>query len=195
MRLLDRLVGKKQFQLVEVVELTSVDIFTNSLAQVRALIRQNAIPTLGANVDKLTAEAWDMILEFMEFSLHLADRIAFNALGPEKRIIFMDKLLLSVAFNLAGSMLQKASDDERYAFVGSFTGHYGKRVAFYGTLQLASGGEASLRGTLFWEAAKVIANACCPNDPSLARLILSVNLGQCIEGVTNLAVRLAEVRD
>lgn len=68
MGLLNRLFGKKQFQLVEVVELTSLEIFANAVAQVRAIIQQNALPALGSNPDEFKKEAWNIIFELVIFS-------------------------------------------------------------------------------------------------------------------------------
>jgi hypothetical protein len=98
MGLLDRFFGKKQphlaekqLQLAEVVELTSLAVMANCTTQVRAIIHQNTmLPTLGSNPDEFNKDAWDIVLELIAFSLHLADRIAFNAVGPEKRSLFMD---------------------------------------------------------------------------------------------------------
>jgi len=104
---------EKLFLLVEVVELTSIDIFANSVAQVRAIIQQNAISTLGSSPDKFNKEAGILLLELVILSLHLADRIAFNAVGPEKRSRFMDALESSVSSNLAQSLLSKDATSER----------------------------------------------------------------------------------
>lgn len=195
MGVLDRLFGKKQFQLVEVVEFTSMEIFTNSVAQVRAIIRQNAIPTLGSDPDELNKEAWNIVLELMAFSLHLADRIAFNAVGPEKRSQFMDALIDSASSNLVQSILTDTSSEARQHFRRRFLTLYGERSGFYAPLQLPSGGEARLKGTLFWEAAKGVANAYFPDDAVSATLTLSINFGLCVEGLKNLRTRLAGVRD
>lgn len=195
MGLFDRLFGKKQFDLVEIVELTSMEIFANSIAQVRAIIRQNAIPTLGSNPDQLNKEAWDIILELVAFSLHLADRIAFGAVGPQKRSRFMDTLLSSVSSNLAESIISDTSCEARQQFQRRFLGLYEERSVFYSPLELPSGGKAPLKGTLFWEAAKGVANACFPADTASATLILSVSFSQCARGVKDLSARLAGVRN
>jgi hypothetical protein len=191
----DRLSGEKQFLLLELVELTSIDIFTNSVAQVRAIIRQNVMPTLGSDADDLNKEAWDIILELMAFSLHLADRIAFNAVGPEKRSRFMDALVGSVSSNLVQSLLTDTSSEARQRFERRFLALYEERSVLYAPLQLPSGGEAPLKGTLFWEAAKGVANAHFPSDTASATLILSISFGQCVGGVDDLSARLAGVRD
>jgi hypothetical protein len=195
MRLFDHLFGKKQFDLVEVVELTSVEIFANSAAQVRAIVRENDLPTLGSNPDELNKEAWDIILELVAFSLHLADRIAFNAVGPQKRSRFMDALIGSVSSNLAQSILTDTSSEARQRFQRGFLALHQERTNFYSPLQVPAGGETPVKGTLFWEAAKGVANAYFPGDTASATLILSISFGQCVEGVGELSARLAGVRD
>ena len=195
MGLLDHLFGKKQFQLVEVIELTSMEIFANSMAQVRAIIQQNAIPALGSNPNRFNKEAWDIILDLMVFSLHLADRIAFGAVGPQKRSRFMDALLISVSSNLAQSIFEDATQEARQRFQRHFLSLYGERSDFYAPLQLPSSGEEPLKGTLFWEAAKRVANTFFPDDAASATLMLSIIFGQCLHGLKDLRVRLIGVRD
>jgi hypothetical protein len=194
MGLLDRLFGKKQLQLVEVVELTSAEVSTNCIAQVRAIIRQNILSTLGSNPDEFNKEAWNIVLELMALSLHLADRIAFNAVGPEKRSRFMDALLGSVSSNLGQSILTDTSSETRQRFQRHFLTLYDERIGSYAPLQVSSDGEASVKGTLFWEAAKGVANIYFPNDEAAATLILSVTFGLCMEGVKDLGARLAAVQ-
>ncbi len=187
---------KESVQLVEVVELTSVNIFANSVAQVRALIQQKAISTLGSNRDEFTNESWELLFELVAYSLHLADRIAFNAVGPEKRSRFMDALDSSVSSNLAqANLTDDATSEARQQFQSSFLSFYGERSAFYAPLQLPSGGKAPLQGTLFWEAAKVAADAHFPDDATGATLILSISFSQCMNGVEDLGARLTGVRD
>jgi hypothetical protein len=192
MGLLDRFFGKKQLQLVEVVELTSVELMAHCVGQVRAIIRENTFPTLGSNPDEFNTEAWYIVLELMAFSLHLADRIAFNVVGPEKRSRFMDALLISVSFNLAQSIPTDTSSEARQRFQGQFVTLYNDRTGLYAPLRLHDGEGGPLAGTLFWEAAKVVADEHFPNDVS-ARLGLSINFGLCVEGVKDLSARLVAV--
>lgn len=181
--------------LVEVVELTSVEIFANSIAQVRAIVRQNAIPTLGSNPDELKNEAWDIIIELIAFSLHLADRIAFGAVGAQKRSRFMDALLSSISSNLAQSITSDTSPEARQQFRRRFFGLYDERSFLYSQMQFPSNGKAPLKGTLFWEAAKGAANAYFPDDTASATLFLSVSFGQCVAAVGDLSPRLVGMRD
>jgi len=183
---------EKQFQLVEVVELTSIDIFANSVAQVRAIIQQNAIPTLGSSPDKFKKEAGILLLELVILSLHLADRIAFNAVGPEKRSRFMDALESSVSSNLAQSLL--ATSEHKQLFRDHFLALYEERRKFYAPLKIPSGEVTAFKGTLFWEAAKGVADAYFPDDAASATLFLSTSFGQCMNGVKDLSVRLAGLK-
>jgi hypothetical protein len=203
MGLLDRFFGKKQphlaekqLQLAEVVELTSLAVMANCTTQVRAIIHQNTmLPTLGSNPDEFNKDAWDIVLELIAFSLHLADRIAFNAVGPEKRSLFMDALLGSTSFHLTQSILTDTSSEARQRFQTGFLTLYGERTGFYAPLQIPSDGEAPVKGTLFWEAAKGVANAYFPNDVAAATLILSIRFGACVDGLKDLSARLAAVHD
>ena len=185
---------EKLFLLVEVVELTSIDIFANSVAQVRAIIQQNAISTLGSSPDKFNKEAGILLLELVILSLHLADRIAFNAVGPEKRSRFMDALESSVSSNLAQSLLSKDATSERI-FRDQFLALYEERRKFYAPLELPSGEVTAWEGTLFWEAAKGVASAYFPDDAVSMTLFLSPSFSQCMNGVEDLSVRLAGLPD
>ena len=187
---------EKLFLLVEVVELTSIDIFANSVAQVRAIIQQNAISTLGSSPDKFNKEAGILLLELVIFSLHLADRIAFNAVGPEKRTRFMDALDSSVSSNLAESLLTKeASSKAKQLLQDHFLALYEERQAVYAPLELPSGEVTAWEGTLFWEAAKGVASAYFPDDAVSMTLFLSPSFSQCMNGVEDLSVRLAGLPD
>lgn len=84
MNLLNSLFGKKQLHLRNVVELTSEEIFRNSLGQVRTLIRQNVIRELGSDPAVFTQKAWTIVLELMVLHLFLADCIAYGNVGSQK---------------------------------------------------------------------------------------------------------------
>jgi hypothetical protein len=195
---LDRFFDRKKFQPVEeqissfimVAEFTSIEIFTNSVTQVRDIIRQNVISTLGSKPDEFNKDAWDIVLELIVFSLHLADRIAFNVLGPEKRDQFIDALVDSVSSNLAQSIIKDTTSSEtRQRFQRSVLTLYNERTRFYAPLQIPSDGEAPLKGNLFWEAAKGVTNAYFPNDVA-ALSILYGSFGSSMESVKDLSARL-----
>lgn len=75
----------------------------------------------------------------------------------------------------------------------NFLALYDDRTHSYAPLRLDDG-EGPAKGTLFWEAAKVVADKHFPNDV-LATLSLSINFGLCVEGVKELSARLAAVHD
>jgi hypothetical protein len=107
----------------------------------------------------------------------------------------MDTLVDSVSSNLAQSVLPGATSEAKQDFQRYFITLYGERSAFYAPLQIQSGAEAPLQGTLFWEAAKSVANAYFPDNAASATINLSVGFGLCLEGIKGLRVRLAETRD
>jgi hypothetical protein len=194
---LDRFFGRKKFQPVEeqissfimVAEFTSIEIFTNSVTQVRDIIRQNVISTLGSKPDEFNKDAWDIVIELIVFSLHLADRIAFNVLGPEKRDQFIDALVDSVSSNLAQSIIKDTTSSEtRQRFQRSVLTLYNERTRFYAPLQISSKGEGP-KGDLFWEAAKGVKNAYFPNDVA-AFWILYGSFASSMESVKDLSARL-----
>jgi hypothetical protein len=193
--LFDSLFGKT-IPLAEAIELTSVDVFASSVAQVQTLIGHQALPEeLGTNPDELNETAWSLTFELMVFSLHLADRIAFGVLGAVGRPKFMDALLSSVASKLASSILTDASQDAQSQFHSSFQQLYNDRVTFYAELAFPSGGDAPLRGTLFWEAAKLCAKQVFPQHESKATIMLSIAFGSTVQAVKNLKGRLAHIAE
>jgi hypothetical protein len=107
----------------------------------------------------------------------------------------MDTLVDSVSSTLAQSVLPGATSEAKQDFQRYFITLYGERSAFYAPLQIQSGAEAPLQGTLFWEAAKSVANAYFPDNAASATINLSVGFGLCLEGIKGLRVRLAETRD
>jgi len=184
----------EQFQLGEVVEFTSMMIFANCLGCVRGIINNNGIPVLGSDPDDLNKDARELLLEFIALSLHLADRIAFNIIGSEKRNLFIDELLSSVSSNLAESLLKKdVRAEAKQFFQNKFLLLYSQRSEFYAPLRLGIGEKPPLEGTLFWEAAKDVADAYFPDDS--AWMILYPIFRQCTHGVKDLDVRLTGVRD
>lgn len=196
MGLFGRLFGKKM-PLVEAVELTSVGIFVNAFSQVRALVSSNPgfAQTLGTTPDSLNRAGWDLVFELMAFTLHLADRVAFGALGPERRARFIDALLQSVSTNLANSLLEYPSLETRAQFEQSFLDLYAERTQFYAGLGFPSGKDAPLQGTLFWEAAKLCASRHLPTHGGEATLALVARIGSCIEALGDLRGRLSRLAD
>jgi hypothetical protein len=128
--------------------------------------------------------------------MHLADRIAFAELGPERRSRFMDRLVATISHHLADSIFANKSDEIKESFRQDFLQLYGKRQEFYATLALAPAAQdAPLKGTLFWEAAKLTADTYFPDDAGSATLALMVVFGQCPNAVKDVEARLAQVTD
>ncbi len=103
----------------------------------------------------------------------------------------MDALESSVSSNLAQSLLSKDATSERI-FRDHFLALYEERRSFYAPLKIPSGEVTAFKGTLFWEAAKGVADAYFSDDAASATLFLSTSFGQCKNGVKDLSVRLVQ---
>jgi hypothetical protein len=192
--LLKRVFGRR-IPLVQAVELTSVEVFGTSMGQVRGLIAaQGLTESLGTNPDELNRTAWDLILELMIFSLHLADRIAFDVLGSDRRAKFMDALVASVASNLASSILADKSEHAQRDFEGHFIQLCNVRTTFYAPLSLHASG-APLKGTLFWEAGKLAAAEHFSGNAPTAALLLPLAFGGCVSALKELRGRLEQLAE
>lgn len=186
MGLIKRFFANKM-SMIEIVELVSMQSFSHALDRVRGLINNKIFPeAIGTDPDVLNSTAWELVLELMAFTLHLADRIAFNALDPQRRDRFVDALLESVSSNLSTSILKNASLTEMKAFEINFLNLYNDRSLFYAPLPIPADSEAPLRGTLFWEAGKECASRMFPGD-SEAPLLLPLVFGYCIGAVKDLS--------
>lgn len=193
MNLLNSLFGKKQLHLRNVVELTSEEIFRNSLGQVRTLIRQNVIRELGSDPAVFTQKAWTIVLELMVLHLFLADCIAYGNVGSQKCSRFMNALLAAVSSGLS-TVFGCNTVEAKLEFERNFLSRYNHRCSFYATLSLDNGREESAGGELIWEAAQGIASEFFPDETG-ATLVLAFILGQCLDGLKDLRVRLLEARD
>lgn len=194
MKLLNSLFGKKQLQLRDVVELTSEEIFRNSLGQVRTLIQQNVISELGSDPAVFTQKAWTIVLELMVFHLYLADCIANGNVGSQKCSRFMRALLATVPSGLS-TVFGCNTLEAKLEFERDFLSRYNHRCSFYVSLSLTGDSKESPKGWLFWEAAQGMASEFFPDHEAGATIVLSVILGQCLPGLKDLRVRLLEARD
>jgi hypothetical protein len=195
MGMLDRLFGRR-VPLGEVVELTSISLFGNAVAQARGLIQAEALPeALGTDPQALNQTAWDLVLELVAFSLHWCDRVSFAVLGPAQRATFMDTLVSSVTSNLAGTILTDRSIEAEARFRRSFLELYSMRQNAYAECAVAAEEGAPLKGTLFWEAAKLVAARLFPEDPAGATLVLPVAFASCPKALTDLRGRLQGLGD
>lgn len=195
MEFLDRLLGTKNLTLAAVVEETSLHIFGNSVAQIRALMRSKAIETLGDEPDQLNDHGWILFQELIVFSLHLADRIAFGAVGPERRSRFVEALEGAVVGHIAKGALADPSPEATRQFAVKFQSLMMRRTQTYAGFPLAAPGAQSLKGTLLWEAAKAIAGERFPQDVARATLALPGSLSLCLQPLGDLSKTLKRVRD
>jgi hypothetical protein len=194
--LLKKRVFGRRIPLVEAVELTSVEIFGTSMGAVQGLIPLRSFSgSLGTNPDELNRTAWDLILELMIFSLHLADRIAFDVLGSDRRAKFMNALVANVTYNLASTLTDKSEHAQR-DFEAYFIQLCNVRTTSYAPLGVHASG-APLKGTLFWEAGKLAAAEHFSEDAPTVALILPLTLtfGACVGALKELRGRLEQLAD
>ena len=143
---------------VEVAELTGLRIINNSVVQVRDLITNQDFPEiLGADPDLFNDSSWELSHELIAFTIHIADRITLNIFGPKGRSLFMDILLDSIISNLSSSILQDDSSEKAIVFKRQFLNLVVERTKYYSTLEIHSGDDAPMKGTLFWEAGRLCA--------------------------------------
>lgn len=198
MGLFDRFLKRKSLTLLEVVELTSVEIFANAVSIVRGLIDSKSfVDVLGANPDRFNKAAWEIVMEIVVLSLHLADRIAFNTVGQDQRSKFVDELGISVISNLSASLLRVDSPDMRSRFAESvleLDDTRSQTLAHCSSLAPEHG--APLEGTLFYETAKLVATEhFAVTEDFLTTMHLCAAFAQSLNGGRNLQPRLAAVRD
>lgn len=170
MGFLDRLFGTKSLTLAALVDETSLRVVANSVAQIRVLVRGKDIKALGDDVDQLNDQGWRLLLEFVVFSLHLADRIALGAVGPDRRSRFVEALEQAVVGHIAEGGLADPSPKARTQLAGGFRRLFMRRTHAYGALVLPAPKAQALKGTLFWEAAKALAGEHFPHEAAGATL-------------------------
>jgi hypothetical protein len=90
------------------------------------------------------------------FALHVLDRRAFRALGPFKRRVFMDAVLLGVAHDLATTGWR---NEEVRTDWNTFQGVFSRHSALFPDRGVTS------KGTLFWEFAKSVALESAESNP------------------------------
>jgi hypothetical protein len=183
MKFLDRFRRRKQpsIDVTDVVLRASVEVHRKALYFVQEMIRGGvAKQTLGSNPGKLNRNSRDLFLEFVVFYLHLIDRSAFEILGPEQRSVFMDLLLENVSHAL-GSTLVGDSADSQDRLPLHFLELYSTRSALYAQFLVAnSGPDGTVKGTLFWEAAKGLTETHFPNNTA-ALVSLHTDLLLCLD--------------
>jgi hypothetical protein len=191
---LDRLLGRR-LSLSEVVERTSIGTFLNAHAQVHSLVASRAFPAvLGTDSLLLNKAAWDLVVELLAFTVHLADRIAAHVLSPPLRRGFRDRLLESVSSNLSISILKGAPREDHADFRTRFVELCDRRADAYGTLPVPEVGAAPVTGTLFWEAGRQCARRLFDGDMT-ATLRLPLVFGRCMDAVKDLRGQLLHVAD
>ena len=118
----------------------------------------------------LTSLAW----EVLAFELHLTDRRILSTLGASARAPFMDALCAALAQRLG-----PPRDVE-------LQNVYNKRQQFYRRFPklYAEDGE-SLKGTLFWEFAKMLAAAYAESNPT-AIMAISISGMSLFESVNDM---------
>jgi hypothetical protein len=120
---------------VEIIELTGLGIFQNSVTQICELISNKDFPeVLGTDPDSLNDDGWKLTLELIAFSIHLADRITINIPDFKGRSLFMDALLDNVITNLSSSILEDDSPEKTISFQRQFLNLVNERSKFYSFL-------------------------------------------------------------
>jgi hypothetical protein len=151
-----------------------------------ALVGDNS----SALTDEVAARGW---AEMLVFAFHLTDRIALRQLGNEQRAAYMDDLFEAVG---------RRSDA---TLACSLRELYNERLLFFQSCKMPSGKQsANLKGTLFWEFAKLMASPCHYADPVYANWnpvstvkvgIWAMELWVAVVDVFDDAFKLANIRN
>lgn len=195
MGLIDKFFGKKSMSFVEVVELTSVDMFANALSQVESLIENNVFSSvLGTDPKKFNKAAYDLVVDLMSFSLHLADRCAFNNLSPIRREKFINELMMSVSDNLSQTLLRNFPSEKQLEFRFSFLRFYSSRAEILAKFDIPEKDDPFTLGGVFAEAAELSATDMFTSDAESIFTLTFVFAG-CLNGIKNLHLRLGLIAD
>jgi len=130
-------------------------------------------------------------LQFICLFMSISDRIAFGSLGDEKRSLFIDNLILSVAKHLFNKSLEEVDDSNIASKISSFIDSWNVFQGNYGNCKsMIADKDESPKDTLFWEFSKNITALIDKND--LAAMMEIMFLIIRVVGILQIANLLEE---
>jgi hypothetical protein len=194
--ILDRLMGRSRPTLVAATEEVAARMLGNALGQVRLLIRTYGLTHLGTDPEKPSEDGWALADEMLALSLHVADRIAFTSVGPEKRDRVMDSLEQLVPFYVAQLIPDRGSSEPSREYETYFAALLHRRTEAYCGYPIDAPKADGVDGTLFWEAAKLMVSEYLGGDPRSVVVLSTVLVQQLeLEPLRSLGKTLRSVSD
>ncbi len=108
-----------------------------------------------------------IFFELIFFYIHLTDRFAYQYIGHEGRVEFLDTFLIKLTQNLAEQHKINGAQIDDTTFLSSFNEAYIQRQKEYGDYKLDAEKGEGLKGTLFWEFDKRVAKILGYEEDSL----------------------------
>lgn len=99
----------------------------------------------------------EVYFEIALFYVHLIDRIAFQYLGPEKRIVFIESVCDEYLEITNKDFMTYNNDVNAAEFRTLFLDSLNERQLEYGTYKMSTEKDEALAGTVLWEFGKKIA--------------------------------------
>ena len=148
-------------------ELDKADFLGASLvggAREAALVLTEEFGKLHNIAFRESSKALDFLVELLVFYMHLIDRLAFANLGPAKRKVFSDRLVLAAVKELRPRLSKEISADD---FCNSLRDTYNRRQTEYERYKVWIPKKAEpLKDTLFWEVSKILFNFFDNTNPA-----------------------------
>jgi hypothetical protein len=121
-----------------------------------------------------------LLIELYVFYLHILDRLSFLHLGPDKRDLFMSKLLVALTTGVVNDLDKSLSAVE---FVAGMKDTYNLRQSHYVHYrEVLPSEDKVLKGTLIWEFSKILFDLFDDNNPAIL-MCLSLAVGDCTEAL------------
>lgn len=135
-------------------------------------------------------DAQQFVIEVIVFYMHLVDVLAFGILGPERRKIFGDRLIIAVVRELLQLLSRDICADD---FGEALRGTYNRRQIEYSRYRvLIPEKDRPLKNTLYWEFSKILFGMLDAANPAML-MFLNVLVADLTDVMLNEALKAGQV--
>jgi hypothetical protein len=113
------------------------------------------------------------IIEVAVFYMHLLDRLAFAHLGPERREVFTDRLIVAIVKVILAELSKETSADDFCIALRDTYNH--RQIEYSRYKKLIPEKDESPKDTLYWEFSKILLSYLNDQNPvAMLPLVASV---------------------